>query len=350
METAITETDRVIVISTDAYVEKANAGFGGVGYEKTIVTAEILSQPKNRRKFVPVVRNVSNEKKLPLFFGSAYYLDLSDGLDTDDRRHQLLRALHDVAISKPDLGGSPFLADDAPPNTVDKNSQHTFPSWNSPNDAAAFTERFAQAFPGVRGVEWFDEPNSIIERLSILLKQPLRFQEGHLAWWWRGSRNMQIERFEKIERTHFLMNNDELNVSKIAAINAGIYYRTWVYVETHPDPPTGLYSTDQTEKRIASSGFCDEEYGLVDQSMPVTRAEYDDGAAVIDEKPHDISGRVELRTRYITPYNFIIAPNSSPINVGSFDRRLEYYLNSLLKNEDVFDDMVSAISKLPKKH
>lgn len=351
MEKAIRETDRVIVISTDGYIQKANSGTGGVGYEKTIVTAQLLNSFENRRKFIPIVRNVSNDEKLPSFFGAALYLDLSEGSDTEEQRLQLLKSLHEVSISKPNLGTSPFLPAEAPPKAAPTVPHHTTsPSWNAPNDAAAFSDRFTQAFPGVRGVEWFDEPKSIIERLSILLQPPLHFEEGHLAWWWRGSSNMQIESFKQIEHTHFLMNNDELNIRRIAAINSGIYYRTWIYVETYADPPTGLYSLDRKEKRASDFGYCVEEYGLVDQKMPVTREEFDDGAAIIEGTPHDIRGRVELRVRYITPYNFIIAPNSSPINEKRFDRHLERYLNALLQNENVFEEMHEAISNLPRKH
>ena len=84
MEKAVRDTDRVLVICTDSYIQKANSGAGGVGYEKTIVTAEILADHKNRRKFVPIVRDVTGEEKMPAFLGGAYYLDLSEGNDSKD--------------------------------------------------------------------------------------------------------------------------------------------------------------------------------------------------------------------------------------------------------------------------
>src|SRR5260221_12606987 len=42
MERHLASADRVLMICTDQYVEKANAGAGGVGYEKMIVTADFL--------------------------------------------------------------------------------------------------------------------------------------------------------------------------------------------------------------------------------------------------------------------------------------------------------------------
>ncbi len=116
MESAIRNTDRVIVICTDAYIEKANLGVGGVGYEKTIVTAEILRDARDRRRFVPVVRNVEGSDRLPAFFGAALYLDLSDGVDIDERRDELVRLIYEVPPTKPALGTSPYIPAQAPPN------------------------------------------------------------------------------------------------------------------------------------------------------------------------------------------------------------------------------------------
>ncbi len=40
MERGLRGADRVVVVCSEKYVKKANAGEGGVGYEKMIVTAE----------------------------------------------------------------------------------------------------------------------------------------------------------------------------------------------------------------------------------------------------------------------------------------------------------------------
>jgi hypothetical protein len=84
--------------------------------------------------------------------------------------------------------------------------------------------------------------------------------------------------------------------------------------------------------------------------MPVTRAEYDDGAAIVNGKPVDILGRVALRVRYITPYNFLIAPFESPINNVAFDYELRGFLNDLLQGRDVFEKMCQSIIRLPKRN
>ena len=52
MEIGVRDSDRVLVICTDSYVGKANAGEGGVGYERMIVTAQLV-QNLGTNKFNP---------------------------------------------------------------------------------------------------------------------------------------------------------------------------------------------------------------------------------------------------------------------------------------------------------
>jgi len=351
MEKAIRHSDRVVAVCTDAYVAKANSGVGGVGYEKTIATGEILRSVENRRRFIPVVRNVVGNEKLPAFFGAAYYLDLSDGTDGDDRRDELVRVIHGIPPRKPALGASPFIPQEAPPREETRAAAEP-PSLGGRETIVEFGDRFAQTFPGLRGVGWFDDSDVIAERLGILLRQPLHVQEGNIAGWWRGPQNLHIEHWERVEGSHFLMDVEELNIRRIAAVNPGVYYRPFVYVETDPDEPTGLYRSgpEDIAAQVDTFGYANEEYGLVDGKLPVTRAEYDDGAAIIEGKPVDIRGRVELRDRYITPYNFLIAPFMSPINNGDFDNDLRDFMNRLLQGQDVFAEMCDAIQRLPKRH
>ncbi len=215
-----------------------------------------------------------------------------------------------------------------------------------------FSDRFSLAFPGVRGIAWFDDITTIAKRLAVLLKPPLRFANQELFWWWRGGKDMYIRKFEYVQDSHFLMDAHELNVRRVAAVNPGDYYQKFVYVETDADEPTGLYpdSARYVDLLIEDYGYASEEYGLLDKKIPVTRAEYDDGATIIDGEPVDVNARTELRVRYLTPYNFIIAPQYAPINNEDFNDKLNTYLNQLLRGENVFDDMCNAISCLRKRN
>lgn len=78
MEQEIARADRVLVVCTDDYVAKAERQAGGVGYERMIVTAELL-RDVGTMKFIPIVRRCQGERKMPTFMGSRKYVDLSSG-------------------------------------------------------------------------------------------------------------------------------------------------------------------------------------------------------------------------------------------------------------------------------
>lgn len=207
-----------------------------------------------------------------------------------------------------------------------------------------FAKRFASAFPGTRRISWFNEPDDIEQRMLALLKSPLTFPDGLPVWYWRGG-NLHIESFRRLEPGLFLMDADELKIARVAAIHGSTYKRHFVYVRCEAMPQTGLYRTSisDMEAAIRQSGYHYEEYGLVSGTTAVKRSEYDDGAAVIDGRLTGLRGKSELRVRYTTPYNFLIAANGSPINNSRFDDVLVQHLNEALAGEE---EEAAAIEKL----
>jgi hypothetical protein len=109
MEQAIANSERILMICTDRYVEKANRGTGGVGYEKMIVTADLLRQIDSNR-VIPLVRQ-SGSISLPTFLNSKLYINLSLEDDFETGFDQLLRELLGAPLFlKPKLGVAPTLA------------------------------------------------------------------------------------------------------------------------------------------------------------------------------------------------------------------------------------------------
>ena len=106
MEAAIKNVDRVLVICTDSYVKKANDGEGGVGYERLIITEQLV-RDLGTNKFIPIIRQASGEEKVPTFLGTRVYIDFTDDSQFDEKFTDLLHELHQVE-QKPPLGKSPF--------------------------------------------------------------------------------------------------------------------------------------------------------------------------------------------------------------------------------------------------
>lgn len=108
MEDGLSSSDRVILICTENYVRKADAGVGGVAYERMIVTAELV-QNLGTQKFIPVIRQGGDKPILPKFLGARFYVNFSEGQNLDTEYENLLRELHkQSALTKPPLGKSPF--------------------------------------------------------------------------------------------------------------------------------------------------------------------------------------------------------------------------------------------------
>ena len=108
MEKGLSSSHRVLCICSQAYVDKANAGSGGVGYEKYIITAELLDD-LNQDWVIPVIRNNPQIRKLPTFLGSRRYTDFEEDRLYESKYEALLRELLDEPVLPvPELGRNPF--------------------------------------------------------------------------------------------------------------------------------------------------------------------------------------------------------------------------------------------------
>ena len=117
IENAVRDADRVIVICTPHYVKKANSRKSGVGYETSMITAE-LYQNSETTKFIPVIRQSSGDKKTPDFLETRVYIDFTDDNQFDEKFDELLREIHQAPrIQKPPLGRSPFADQTSAPET-----------------------------------------------------------------------------------------------------------------------------------------------------------------------------------------------------------------------------------------
>lgn len=108
MQNGISSSDRVLLICSDSYVTKAEAGQGGVGFERLIVTKEVIASIETK-KFIPVARGNVSSPRTPNFLGPRLYADFNADADYDLKLDEVLREIHGVPRSpKPALGPNPF--------------------------------------------------------------------------------------------------------------------------------------------------------------------------------------------------------------------------------------------------
>lgn len=100
--------DRVLLICTSEYVSKADGGTGGVGYERLVVTAEVVGSI-NTINFIPIVRNNAGARKVPNFLEPRMHIDFSNDAEYPIKLEELMRELHQApAVVGPPLGDNPF--------------------------------------------------------------------------------------------------------------------------------------------------------------------------------------------------------------------------------------------------
>lgn len=107
MEQGLTTSQLVLCICSENYVKKANLGKGGVGYEKRILSADLMSNT-NVDYIIPIIRNNQN-KTLPQFLSGLKYADFSIDKDYLSTYTELLARIYNEDLKrKPELGNNPF--------------------------------------------------------------------------------------------------------------------------------------------------------------------------------------------------------------------------------------------------
>jgi hypothetical protein len=108
MERNLAAADRVLMVCTEQYVKKANAGTGGVGYEKMIVTSDLMKSIDSN-KVIPIIRQVGGGREVPTFLKSKLYIDFSVDADNEYSFDELIRTLIGAPLfKKPPIGNNPL--------------------------------------------------------------------------------------------------------------------------------------------------------------------------------------------------------------------------------------------------
>ncbi len=217
-----------------------------------------------------------------------------------------------------------------------------------------FWNRIANAFPGQRGLQWYD-PKTAVRRLKVVFKEPLLFQTSNNfdsipdpIWWFRGGSALHIHEFKTLSSTKILLNREEIEIKRIAVNIDDLYYKCFIYIEAKAEKQTGLcpFTKEDIQRHIESFGYSNEEYGLFGKAI-ITREQYDDGATIIKGNVVDTHG-AELRVRYLSDYNFIVSAKQSPYNSGKFEIESKSQFNSILQGKETTESFFQWMGRLPK--
>ena len=107
METHLSNSDYILMVCTDTYVNKANSGIGGVGYEKMIITSDLLKNIDGN-KVIPIIRQ-NGTHNVPIFLKTKLFIDFSIDSNSEFSYDELSRAIHKSPLFvKPEIGNNPF--------------------------------------------------------------------------------------------------------------------------------------------------------------------------------------------------------------------------------------------------
>jgi hypothetical protein len=107
METHLASANKIVMICTEKYVDKANKGQGGVGYEKMIITSSLMKNI-DENKIIPIIRQ-NGTSEVPTFLKSKLYINFSKADDFEFSYDELVRSIHNSPLfEKPPIGNNPF--------------------------------------------------------------------------------------------------------------------------------------------------------------------------------------------------------------------------------------------------
>ena len=94
-----------------------------------------------------------------------------------------------------------------------------------------------------------------------------------------------MQRFRRLDATTWLLNEQELQIDRIAAVGSQAYWRCFVYVEAKGVPSSGAYDGAEVSPKwiLESRGYCSEE-ACIFRGRYLKRAFFDSGRLGVGEE------------------------------------------------------------------
>lgn len=361
MHQGITDYKKVIIVLSKGYKKKADAFDGGVGTEYRLIINDIDENPN---KYILVSFDKIGAEIFPANFKGREVIDLSKPENFEVLYAKLqdkeLIQFSNVAKSKPVVVSQtiPDFEELMKSKKLDqptKSKQEDVIELNE-ESTVHFTRRITKAFPGVRGIQWFED-DLAIEGLQRFFSSPLTFKPsgghgivGDPIWWFRGSSAEPLRRFETMENGKLLINSFELKIHKVAVFNGSSYWNNVIYIQTYGDEPTSLCekTTKDIEEGKQSRGYVVDYFGY-DEGRVIKPEQAEDGAGLIDGKYVKFNNP-EIRERFLTPYNYILVAKFSPANSKEGNKLGDRFMNDILSGKSTFDEFILEYDKLPRHH
>ncbi len=158
-------------------------------------------------------------------------------------------------------------------------------------------------------------------------------------WWFAGGyQHGPACPIKRLAEELWLIQHDECKIIDLWAYRHPTLERQYVLLHLAPQLPFGLYSGD--------ANFGREEAGYY-KGRYVTRGEYDDGYAEIDEEIIELQG-VELRSRNLKDDFYVLVPKFSAYNQHANDQQTDEVYQTLRAAGKIDQSLLHPLERLPR--
>jgi len=157
-------------------------------------------------------------------------------------------------------------------------------------------------------------------------------------WWFAGYQHGPACPIKRLAEEVWLIQHDECKIIDLWVYRHPTLERQYVLLHLAPQPPFGLYSDDANIDR-EEAGYYKGRY--------VTRGEYDDGYAEIDEEIIELQG-VELRSRNLKDDFYVLVPKYSVFNQNANDQQTNEVYQTLRAAGKIDQSLLQPLERLPR--
>jgi len=157
-------------------------------------------------------------------------------------------------------------------------------------------------------------------------------------WWFAGYQHGPACPIKRLAEEVWLIQHDECKIIDLWIYRHPTLERQYVFLHLAPQPPFGLYSGDANIDR-EEAGYYKGRY--------VTRGEYDDGYAEIDEEVIELQD-VELRSRNLKDDFYVLVPNYSVYNQHANDQQTDEVYQTLRAAGKIDQSLLHPLERLPR--
>jgi hypothetical protein len=117
MENGLETADKVLIILTEKYKEKADKREGGTGFEYSMISQNLFELQAGNNKFIPILRSGSLKTSAPTYLKTRIYHPMTDDSNYELGAYGLSRIIHEKPkLVKPERGPVPnFDSEDFDP-------------------------------------------------------------------------------------------------------------------------------------------------------------------------------------------------------------------------------------------